>query len=174
MEKLISEETYWDLVKLGLYQIGGGAVGILLILWGIYNSPLPIGLNLVLYLFILLFFGYSIFCGILCLETKENALRHSLTNQILQVIGFVLMGFAFQYVAGFYLIVWFEFTESMKYGFHLGISNFKFNFNFLKEGDRIEVSFNLVAFALIFWIDRLMEKVEKEAAIRRSASIGDT
>lgn len=160
------------MVKLGLYQIGGGAMGILLILWSIYNSPLPIGLTLAFYLFIPLFFGYSIFCGILCLETKENALRHSLTNQILQVVGFVMMGFTFKYATGFYFTVGFDLTESIKYNFDLGILEFKFKF--INEKDRIEISFNLIAFALIFWIDRLMKKVEAESAIRRAASIGDT
>jgi hypothetical protein len=171
MEKQISQETESDLTKLGLYQIVGGAVGILIIIWDIYKSQLLTGLTVLVYLFILLLFAYSILCGTLCLKTKKNALAYSLTNQILQVIGFAMMGLAFKYVAGFYLTIGVELTDSVNLGFGIGIS--KFNFNFNNEKDRLEVDFNLVAFALIYWIDRLMKKVKEEVAIRQISSIGD-
>lgn len=172
MERLISKETESDLTKLGLYQIIGGAVGLLIIVWSIFKTPLLTGLTVLVYLFILLFFSYSIFCGTLCLKTRKNALEHSLTNQILQVIGFAIMGFAFKYVAGFYLTIGLDLADSIKFGFGAGISKFDFNFN--NEKDRLEVDFNLVAFALIYWIDKLMKKVKEEAVIRQASSIGDT
>lgn len=172
MEQLISKEIESDLTKLGLYQIAGGAIGLLIILWSIYKSPLLTGLTILVYLFILLFFSYSIFCGISCLKSKKNALRHSLTNQILQVIGFAMMGFAFKYVAGFYLTIGLNLTDSIKFGFDAGISKLDFNFN--NEEDRLEFDFNLVAFALIYWIDKLMKKVKEEAVIRQISSIGHT
>jgi hypothetical protein len=172
MENQISKETESDLTKLGLYQIVGGAVGILIIIWSIYKTQLLTGLTVLIYLFILLFFAYSIFCGTLCLKTNKNALGHSLTNQILQVIGFAMMGFAFKYVAGFYLTIGLDLTDSVNFGFGAGISKFDFNFN--NEKDRLEVDFNLVAFALIYWIDKLMKKVKEGAAIRQASSIGDT
>ena len=172
MEKQISKETEADLTKLGLYQIIGGAVGLLIILWSIFKTPLFTGLTVVVYLFILLFFAYSIFCGTLCLKTNKNALGHSLTNQIFQVIGFAMMGYAFKYVAGFYLTIGLDLTDSINLDFGAGVSKFDFNFN--NEKDRLEVDFNLVAFALIYWIDKLMKKVKEEAAIRHASSIGDT
>jgi hypothetical protein len=171
MEKQISKETEADLIKLGLYQIVGGSVGVLIIIWSIYKNQLLTGLTMLVYLFILLFFAYSIFCGTLCLMTKKNALRHSLTNQILQVIGFAMIGFAFKYVAGLYLTIGLDLTNSVNVGFGAGIS--KFNFNFNNEKDRLEVDFNFVAFALIYWIDKLMRKVNEEATIRQGSSIGD-
>jgi hypothetical protein len=171
MEKLISKETESALTKLGLYQIIGGAVGVLVILWGIFNTPLLTGITVLVYLLILLFFAYSIFCGILCLKAKTNALGHSLINQILQVFGFAIMGFAFKYVAGFYFTIGLDLTDSIELGFGTGISNFNFNFN--NEKDRLEVDFNLIAFALIFWIETLRKKVKEEAIMRQVSSIGD-
>jgi hypothetical protein len=172
MEKLISKKIESDLIKLGLYQIIGGAVGLFFIVWSIFKTPILTGVTLLVYLFILLFFAYSIFCGTLCLKTKKNALGHSLTNQLLQVIGFALMGFAFKYVAGFYLTIGLDLTDSINFGFGAGISKFDFNFN--NEKDRLEVDVNLVAFALIYWIDKLMKKAKEEAAIIQASSIGDT
>ena len=172
MEEFISKDVKSNLTKLGLYQIFGGSVGILIIIWAIYKSPLLTGLTVLVYLFILLFFVYSIFCGTLCLKTKKNALGHSLTNQILQVIGFAIMGFAFNYVSGLYLTIGLDLTDSIKLDFGAGISKFDFNLN--NERDRLEVDFNLVAFAVIFWINKLMKKVKEEAIIIQTSSIGKT
>lgn len=172
MEKLISKETASDLTKLGLYQIIGGAIGIILTIWGIYNIQLLAGLTVLLYLLFLLFFAYSIYCGMLCMKAKKEALMLSLVNQVFQVIGFAMMGFAFKYIAGLYVTVGLDMTDSINFGFSAGISKFDFNFN--NEADRLEVDFNLIAFGLIYWIDKLMKKVKEEEATRQASSIGYT
>lgn len=172
MKKLISKETESDIIKLGLYQIIGGVVGMLTIFWEMYRIGLMSGLSVLVYLLIILFFAYSIFCGILCLKTNENALKYSLANQILQVISFSIMGFAFKYVAGFVLTIGLDLTNSIEFNLGVGISKFKFDFNSLSQ--RLEVDLNLIAFALIYWIDKLMKKVKEEAEIRQVSSIGQT
>ena len=171
MKMLISKETKSHLVKLGFYQIFGGAIGIFIILWAIYNNESLTELTILIYFFILLFFSYSIFSGILCIKTKKNALRHSLINQILQVIGFAMMGFAFKYIAGFYFTVGLNLTESVNVGFGAGISKFDFNFN--NEKERLEFDFNLIAFVLIYWIDKLIRKTKEDTEIREVSSIGE-
>lgn len=171
MEKGISKSIGSDLIKLGLYQIIGGAVGALVIIWSILKTPLLTGLTVLAYLFILLFFAYSIFCGIQCLTTKRNALRHSLINQILQVASFAILGFAFNYVAGIYLTVGLDLSHAFNFKMGIGISQFDFKFN--SVSDRIEVDLNLVAFALIYWIDKMMKRVKEEIALRQVASMGE-
>ena len=172
MENSISNNVKSDLIKLGLYQICGGIVGILIIIFGVYKTQQLPGMILLIYLFILLFYAYSIFCGTLCLKIKKNALVHSLINQILQVIGFAMMGFAFKYVAGFYVMIGLDLTNSINFNFGAGVSKFDFNFN--NEHDRLEVDFNLVSFALIYWIDVLRKRINEEIAIRQVSSIGET
>ena len=44
--------------------------------------------------------------------------------------------------------------------FNIGISKFDFNIN--REYERAEINFNLVAFGLIYWIDKLIKKVKEE------------
>lgn len=61
MEKKLSQETISALLKLGVYQIVGGAIGVLLILWGILQTTKLNVSFLLLFAVILLFFGYSIF-----------------------------------------------------------------------------------------------------------------
>ena len=171
MDKLISKETEYELAKLGLYQIFGGTVGIIIIVWSIYKDSFLTELTFLIYLLILLFFAYSIFCGMLCLKTKSNALGHSLTNQMLQLISFAIMGFSFKYVAGLYFTIGLDLTDIIKFDFGVGVSNFAFNLN--KEKERLEIDFNLIALAVIYWIDKLMKKVKEEKSIRQTPSIGE-
>ena len=88
------------------------------------------------------------------------------------MIGFAIMGFAFKYVAGFYLTIGLDLTDSVKFDFSAGISKFDFNIN--NEKDRLEVNLNLIAFALIYWIDNIMKKAKEEETIKQTSSIGDT
>jgi len=150
-----------DLLKIGWYQIIGGTIGVIVVLI-VFGSVPFLELNVVVYVFMLLFFFYSIFCGILCLKNKSNSLIYSLINQILQMMGFAVLGFAFTYTAGVYVSIGFDLTNSVQWQFSMGFS--KFDFNIGGNQDRTEINFNLVAFVLIYWIDKLMKKnkVEKD------------
>ena len=171
MEGFFSKEINSSLTKLGIYQTAGGILGIFIIIWAIYYSTLITGSSVLIYLLILLFFSYSIFCGILCIKKNEDALVHSLINQMLQVFGFAIMGFALKYIAGFYLTIGIDLSNSLEFSFGTGISKFDFNFNNQKE--RLELDVNLIALAFIYWIDKLMQKVKAEEIIRKTSSIGE-
>ena len=171
MKRLISKETESDLAKLGIYQIVGGTLGILFILWGIYRSAFLTGGTALIYLFILLFFCYSIFCGFLCFKTKKNALTHSLVNQLFQLFGFAKMGLAFKYIAGLFFSIGLDLApNSFNITFGAGISKFELNFN--NEEDRLEININLVALAFVYWIDKLMKRIKEESTLRQVSSIG--
>ncbi|KIC93541.1 hypothetical protein [Flavihumibacter solisilvae] len=167
MENHISKETISDLVKLGLYQVVGGLVGILIMFWNL-KVDLIFGLSGLAYLLVFLFYGYSIYCGSLCLKADSKALERSLWNQIFQLFNFAIFGFSFQYVSGASLNVGLDLTNSVKLSFSAGTSQFEF---FLSESDgRLFLNLNLIAFALIKWIDRLMKQVKEEKLIREMAS----
>ena len=83
-----------------------------------------------------------------------------------------MMGFAFKYVAGLYVMIGLDLTNSINFNFGAGVSKFDFNFN--NENDRLEVDFNLVSFALIYWIDALQKRVNEDIAFRQVSSIGET
>jgi hypothetical protein len=171
MKELISKELKSDLNKLGIYQIAGGAIGVLLILWSIYNTDLLNIFIVPVYLFMLLFFAYSFFCGLLCIKISKNALKHSQINQFLQVFGLAISGFVFKYAAGFYLTIGLNLTESLSLDFGAGISQFGFSFN--DDSSRLQLDINLVAIVLIYWINQLMKKIKTEIEIKEAASIGE-
>ena len=81
--------------KIGFYQVIGGITGIIFLLISFFVNGDFSGGNILVHTSMSLLFFYSIFCGILCLSSKENALRHSLINQFIQVVGFAILGFSF-------------------------------------------------------------------------------
>lgn len=169
MKNLISKQTEFNLLKLGLYQIVGGVVGIAISLWLILKSQLFSGPAIVLYTVILIFYVYSIFCGTLCVKAKENALVHSLINQMLQLIAFTIFGFTFSFAAGIYIRVGVEMANSIGFDFDLGIS--AFSFSLIDASDSFLIDINLIALCLIFWIDKLRMKVKEEIKFRQMSSI---
>jgi len=144
----------------GWYQIIGGSIGILLVTYSIISTDNLMGMLLLIYGFALLLFGYSIFCGVLCVEYKKNALQHTLINQILQILGFALLGFGFSYTAGLYLSIGIDLTDGLNMTFGTGISKVEFNIN--KDQERVSFDFNLVAIALVYWINKLRKKIKAE------------
>jgi hypothetical protein len=149
-----------DILKIGWYQIIGGLTGIAIILFSFIGSSQLQGVNVLVFLFMFSFYFYSVFCGVLCLQLKEIAIIYSLINQFLQLIGFAIFGFAFYYVAGVYVSIGFDFTNSMLLKFNFGISKFDFTIN--QELERAQINLNLIAFALIYWIDKLRKKIKIE------------
>ena len=170
MEKYISKETQSDISKVGYYQIAGSLISVTLILWGIISSGLEE--SLFLFIFILLFLSWSIYCGIHCLKTRKNCLQYSLINQLLQTIGIAIFGIVFQYAAGPYLYLGVNLTESGRFLFGAGLTNIVFAIN--SESDQIQIECNLVAIVFTFWIIRLMKKVKREKELNKTTSIGET
>lgn len=160
MEKWLSKETISALLKLGVYQIVGGAIGVLMILWAIFQTPVFNITLIIIYIFILALFGYSIFCGISCIQTKRNALKHSLLNQVLQVLSFTLPGFTFSYTAGVSVFAGLVMSDSLEFNFSAGISSV--TVNTMTGEDTLKLSVNIIAVLLILWINKLSKTVKEE------------
>lgn len=172
MKHPVYSEMQPQLIKtLGLYQVAGGLVGIIIIVWGIFKNGTFSLQVLLVYLLVILFFAYSIYAGICCLYNKKNALQVSLINQLLQLFSFAVMGYAFKYASGIYLSIGIDLTDSYDFSVGAGISSFTFNFNI--ETERLEIEINLIALALILWIDRLIKKTKEKAEIKAINTIGN-
>jgi hypothetical protein len=166
MKGLISRETQSRVKALGIYQIIGGAIGILLICLGINRNTALTGIAILIYSIIFLFFAFSVLCGVLCLAVNKSCLRFSLINQILQVVGFAMMGIIFHYVAGFYVTVGVNLTNSIEFRFGAGISTFQLYIN--TSNNILELHFNLIAIGLVYWISKLLKTIKKEILINKS------
>lgn len=162
METIKNQITY-----LGYYQIIGGAIGLALILWytiGAFGSFLAFAF-LSLYLLMSLPFLLSVYAGYQCIRLKSNALKWSFFNQILQLLHLGFGAFAFQYRAGIYLGIGFDFTHDLIFQFSIGYSAVNFSINPGFPQDYMMV--NLVALLLIIFITKLEIKVaENESGLK--------
>ncbi|TPE43366.1 hypothetical protein [Pontibacter mangrovi] len=147
-----------QLLALALYQIIGGLLGIALTVWVMFGQDttvtLPaLRLSLVaggLYLF-------SILCGRLLLRQPGRGLRFSLLNQVLQVLLFSFGTYGYQYVAGLRLSVGVDMVGGWVFKFRMALSSFHFSLD--SDLGQKYIGLNLVALFLIFWMERLLEKV---------------
>ena len=81
-------------------------------------------------------------------------------NQLFQLFGFAVTGYAFRYIAGIYLIVGVNLLHAIE--FSLGYGFLKFDFSLNQHSPDVWVSFNLIAFALVFWIESLAPGFKEE------------
>jgi hypothetical protein len=148
---------------LAYYQIVGGAIVIIFLVWMVATTFPIQGLNILLYLFMAVLFGLSIWSGWLLIEKRiEVGLTLSKINQILQIFGIAFGGFAYEYVAGIGLSPGINLQEGATFTFNFSFSKFELYFNSSKDFARVE--FNLVALYLVYFI----MKLQKNLAIRKT------
>jgi len=170
MENNLKKDTVSKLKALGIYQIAGGVVGLLLTVWSILNLTVISALLLLILLIAVLLYSYSIYCGILLVRNKIAGLKHSLINQFLQIINFLISGFAFKYISGVFLSFGIDLTDSFYFLFNFGISSWQISL--YGDSEPFIVSFNFVALFLILFIENLKKKIDKEQLENQLALLG--
>jgi hypothetical protein len=125
---------------------------------------------LLLFLIALSLYAFSIYCGVILFKNIEIGLRLSKINQLLQVVHFTILGYAFKYISGVHLSIGLDLTESLEFRFNLSISGWQFTIN--DDDPSIIVSLNLVALFLIAFIDKIQLKIKKEQLEKQVFEIG--
>lgn len=108
----------------------------------------------------------------MCVKTRIGALRLSLINQLLQIIGLAMFAFEFKYVAGVHFDLGIDLTESFNITFAAGVSTFSFNFN--NEAEKLVINFNVVAFIFIILIEGLKKRIKEEQNKNLISSLAET
>lgn len=134
-------------------------MGILISLWVLFSGELAVTQQVLrISLFAVALYVFSILCGRLLLREPLKGLRLSLVNQLLQVLYFSFGAYGFQYVSGLRVGVGMDMTGGWLLKFRLALSSFHFSFD-ADMGQKL-IGINLVALLLIFWIERLQEKLK--------------
>ncbi len=149
-----------QLKALAIYQIAGGILGLGLTVVIISRLGTITGIILLILLFAIALYSFSIFCGVILSKNKKSALTYSLINQFLQLINFSIAGYGFQYIAGVYLSIGLDLTKSIIFQFNLGISAWRITIN--EDATTSFVNFNFVALFLIIFIDRIRNKIKRD------------
>lgn len=170
MNGIHSTKVISKLRSLGAYQIAGGSIGLLLIVWVILNNP-ALDFSVFLYGVMMLFFAFSIYCGVLCFKRKIIAVKLSLLNQVFQVIAVAMFGFAFKYAAGVYVTAGLDLSESFNFIFNAGFSRFELALN--TDHHKLEIELNFVALPLIIFIERLKNHIKDDQNKLAISAIGE-
>ena len=166
----MTSKINFQLKVLSYYQIAGGIIGLGLTIWLIISLISFQWLLLLLFLIALLLYTFSIYCGVILFKNIETGLRFSKINQVLQVIHFTALGYAFKYISGVHLSIGLDLTESLEFQFNMSISGWQFTIN--DDDPSIIVSLNLVALFLIVFIDKIKLKIKKEQLEKQVFEIG--
>jgi hypothetical protein len=169
MKSLLSKKVANKVRFIAYYQIVGGIVGLGLAAWlSSKTTQFPVSV-VIIYLLVIGFYYFSIYCGILLLKQDlKKGLKLSLINQLLQVFNFSVLGYSFKYISGVLLIIGLDFTNETKSSirFSLG-SEFQFNLNGGGNEELTNLGFNLVAIFLVYFIDRLQHKIEEKEELEQ-------
>ena len=165
MEKFISTGSKNDLLKIGLYQVISGCLGLVIFLWSVFSPHTWTIPSIVLVFIALLFFAFSILAGYQCLKMKERALTLSLINQGIQIVGFNIVGYAFKFSPGPFLTIGVNLTEKFKFTFDAGLADIALNMNV--QSEVVAIDFNLIAIIIFVWLDKLNKRIKSEQEIRK-------
>lgn len=146
----------------GLYQIIGGIIGYILLMFTIAQVQVVSLVLLLMLLFAFFLFGYSVYCGALLFRKKSYGLFYSVINQCLQLVGFDLFGYSFRYSSGLSATTGIDFTSGGNLSFGLGISSWSMSFN--NDSTRNFIELNWVALIILIMLFRLKKMVEKRDA----------
>jgi hypothetical protein len=140
-----------NIVYLGWYQIIGGAIGIVTILFTLTTIDLE-WLNVLVLLPAIILWSFSIITGLSCLKESDNAIKFTKLCQAFQIFWFAILGYAFSFCSGIYLNVGLDVTESFNLTGGIGISKYDLMIN--KEKENAFVSINLIPIGILYLIDK--------------------
>ena len=132
---------------LAFYQILTGILGLLfLLLINLKNSS-------TIFVIIIGLYSFSIYSGYLLLTKNfEKGLDLSTYNQLIQVVGFGISGFTFEYFSGIYLSLGLNITNDTIINYNAGFNTWILN---LGSNSTLFININLVALGLIIFIFKL-------------------
>ena len=147
---------------LGAYQIIGGLWGLSLMIFYFLSSFDLSPLSIIFLVVITIFFGFSLYCGILCVKKEKNALALSRINQCLQLLAFSGQNFGFLFVSGFGLFFGLNLEYGFAFTFDYNTTTFLLSFSEQSEDKTIVI--NLIALYFLFNFNMLI-KEQKEAKV---------
>ena len=143
---------------IGYYQFAGGIIGLIFVIWGLMYADITT-VSMILFVFLMSFYIYSIYCGFALLERKKNSFLHTTINQSLQIVAFAYGGYTFEYVAGVLFVIDF-YSNFPEINFKLGLSRFNLSIN--ADYSRHALQINLMPVAMLLYLLNIKRAMERE------------
>ncbi|RVU01651.1 hypothetical protein EOD41_06735 [Mucilaginibacter limnophilus] len=147
---------------LAWYQILGGLLGLGITIYIIAGLEKLSGLMFLVIIVPLLLYSLSIYCGKLLLSVNYNlGFKLTIINQALQVLCFMLFGYAFMYVSGAMLLITVSSGDGVVFGFNFSIIS-TWQINFRTSDTTAKLGVNLVAIFMLYFADKLLLAIKKQ------------
>jgi hypothetical protein len=159
MDRRLPTKIKSKLERLAYYQIAGGTIGFIMVIWLIAQTITITGLIILLFIFAGGLHSFSIYCGRLLLKNDYDlGLKLSTINQALQIFSFALFGFAFKFVAGLCIGIGIDYTNDLNFKFSFSLSDFQVSIN--QDEELITLGFNFLSVFLIQHIIRIKDEID--------------
>jgi len=147
---------------IGLYEIIGGSIGIGLILYGTIAMKSINMFSILLLLFVLSFYSFSIYAGVQLFKFHEKKIILSEIVQYLQIPAFAILGCYFTLSAGLSFIVGIDYTQEFLFKFNFDIVPSKSSISILSN-DKSTLYFyvNLIPILLLYLMDKIQYRMPK-------------
>lgn len=139
---------------IGLYEIIGGATGLVLMFTGVMSLNKLSGLAVIFWLIVLLFYISSIYAGVILLKYHEKEILPSKIVQYLQIISFGSFGFFLTLSAGFSCYIGFDYTHELILRFFFDIIPSKTRIAYLADQTTFYFYINLIPLLILIFFDR--------------------
>lgn len=146
----------------GLFQIIGGVIGIIIIAISLTTQPT----SLLTFLTSFSIFAFSIFAGWQAYILKENSLKWTTINQSLQIFSVIIGHFGYLYVSGVCIDATFDFSNGVNLGMSFKLSHFSFEITGNKK--QYFVGINLIAVYIIYKIEKIKTEVMTNKELQES------
>ncbi|WP_338765133.1 hypothetical protein WAF17_01020 [Bernardetia sp. ABR2-2B] len=161
MKQDLNKNIKAQIQVLAYYQILGGVMGIGLIVWLGFQSNIFLSLGLLILLFVIGLYSFSIYCGYNLLNyTNRESFRLSAINQALQILSFMLLGFSYKYIAGVEFAVGVNLTNEALFTFDFSFFTSEFQMNLNTEKETTKIAINIIPILIMYFIGKLEQKVE--------------
>jgi len=151
---------------LSYYQIFGGMVGLILVVYLIAQTGTITGLHLLIFSLATILYANSIYCGRAVLtDPVDKGLTLSKVNQALQTIYFSINGYGFKYISGGGILASIDYSEGLEFHMNLTASAFLIDIN--NDHHIALLGFNILAIYLIYYIVGLEERLEEQKLLEQ-------
>ena len=164
MQSSPSSRSKLKLKIFGWYQIIGGIVGLLITIWLLAHTGQINGLLLLFILIAFGLYGFSIYCGRLLLtDNYSRGLGLSVINQVLQIIHFAMLGYAYQYASGLMFELGMGINHGLKFNFNFALNSI-WQLSIGTNNRSFLLAINLVAIYWLYFIEKLRIAIKQEQA----------
>lgn len=145
---------------LSWYQIIGGIIGLGMMIQYILQTEAFNGYAVLLLFVMLILYLFSVASGLILLKNPAKGMLPSRINQIIQIIGFAVAGYSFQYISGLGVSIGFDITEGMLLKLNAALSSFEYNWN--TDHDEAFLVVNIVPLVVMYLLNKIENELEQE------------